>query len=239
MATKSSWQQVAGIQKKVSNKQKELHTIQSRWWIRLNANLVYSKMLHFCRWLARFWINVRRLAVCCCCEDNTSKRPVFEMWNMQEFGIQIEWTMTGQSRTTTSRRKELCTWNRVCVVKWSWREKPSCWTVRRPTNDNVKTNIQRNINTKRMKPSNDVTLGEHVNVRVVVGLLSLCSVSAVTLIPCTHRLAQDVRVFVSSHPCMKWASSDFLDLFITFIFPLSFLNNLKQFLLPFNFVEVQ
>ena len=37
--------------------------------------------------------------------------------NMQEFGIQIELTMTGQSRTTTSRRKELCTWNCVCVVK--------------------------------------------------------------------------------------------------------------------------
>ena len=34
---------------------------------------------------------------------------------MQEFGIQIEWTMTGQSRTTTSRRKELCTWYCVCV----------------------------------------------------------------------------------------------------------------------------
>ena len=33
-------------------------------------------------------------------------------------------------------------------------------------------------------------------------------------------------------------SSDFLDLFITFIFLLSFLINLKQFLLPFNFPEV-
>ena len=27
----------------------------------------------------------------------------------------------------------------------------------------------------------------------------------VTLIPCTHRTAQDVWVFVSSHPCMEWA----------------------------------
>ena len=34
-------------------------------------------------------------------------------------------------------------------------------------------------------------------------------------------------------------SSDFLDLFITFIFLLSFLINLKQFLLPFNFPEVK
>ena len=38
-------------------------------------------------------------------------------------------------------------------------------------------------------------------------LLSLCSVFAVTLISCTPRIAQDVRVFVSSHPCMKWAFS--------------------------------
>ena len=41
--------------------------------------------------------------------------------------------------------------------------------------------------------------------RVVVRLLSPCSVSVVTLIPCTHRMAQDVRVIVSSHPCMKGA----------------------------------
>ena len=40
--------------------------------------------------------------------------------------------MTGQSRTTTSIRKELCTWNCICVVKLSWRTKPSRWTVRRP-----------------------------------------------------------------------------------------------------------
>ena len=39
-----------------------------------------------------------------------------------------------------------------------------------------------------------------------VSLLSPCSVSAVIHTPCTHRMAQqDVRVFVSSHPCMKWA----------------------------------
>ena len=34
-------------------------------------------------------------------------------------------------------------------------------------------------------------------------------------------------------------SSDFLDLFITFTFLLSFLINLKQFLLPFNFTEIK
>ena len=55
------------------------------------------------------------------------------MRNVQEFGVQIEWTMTGHNRTTTSRRKELCIWCCVCVVKCSWRIKPSCWTLRRPT----------------------------------------------------------------------------------------------------------
>ena len=55
------------------------------------------------------------------------------MRNVQEFGIQIEWTMTGHNRTTTSRRKELCIWCCVCVVKCSCRIKPSCWTLRRPT----------------------------------------------------------------------------------------------------------
>ena len=48
------------------------------------------------------------------CKGNKHlKRHVFALRDMQEFGIQIELTMTGHSRTTTSRRKELCTW--CCV----------------------------------------------------------------------------------------------------------------------------
>ena len=106
------------------------------------------------------------------------------------------------------------------------------------TNDNVKTKI----NTKHMKTHNDVTFGEHVNVRVVVSLLRPCSGSAIRLTPCTHRIVQglkalDVPVFVSSHPCMKWAFP-LTSLIITFIF-FSFLINLKQFVLPFNFPEVK
>ena len=62
---------------------------------------------------------------------------------MQEFGIQIELTMTGHNRTTTSRRKELCTW--YCVLTY----KTFLLNVEASdTNDNVKTKIQRNINTK-------------------------------------------------------------------------------------------
>ena len=87
------------------------------------------------------------------------------MWKMQEFGIQIELTMTGQSRTTTSRRKELCTWNCVCVVKWSWRIKPSCWTVRRPTPMTTWNQDQHKAHETRQWRD---TLGEHVNVRVML-----------------------------------------------------------------------
>ena len=53
------------------------------------------------------------------CVKTTPQKTRFRDENMQEFGIQIEWTMTGHSRTTTSRRKELCTWCCVCVVKCS------------------------------------------------------------------------------------------------------------------------
>ena len=48
------------------------------------------------------------------------------------------------------------------------------------------------------------TLGEHVNVRVVVSLRSL-ALSHSFLAHIAWLKAQ-VRVFVSSHPCMKWAS---------------------------------
>ena len=53
-------------------------------------------------------------------------------------------------------------------------------------------------------------------------------------------MAQNVRVFclISSMHEVS-VSSDLLDLSITFIFPLSFLINLKQFLLPFYFPEVK
>ena len=40
---------------------------------------------------------------------------------------------------------------------------------------------------------------EHVSVRVVVIVFVVC-LAVVTLIPCTHRMDQDVRVFVSFHP---------------------------------------
>ena len=138
------------------------------------------------------------------------------MWNMQEFGIQHGLAMTGQSRSTTSRRKELCTWNCVRVVKLSWRTKSSCWTVRRPT---PMTTWKPRSTQSTWNPTMTWHTWWTRECARSVSLFSPCSVSVVTLMSCTHRMAQDVRVFVSSHPCIKWAF--FLTSFITFIFILS------------------
>ena len=52
------------------------------------------------------------------------------------------------------------------------------------------------------------TLGEHVNLRVVVTVFLVLVLFLLShSFSCTHRMAQDVREFVSSHPCMKWAFS--------------------------------
>ena len=70
-------------------------------------------------------------------------------------------------------------------------------------------------------------------------LVSSCCVCVVIFTHCTpHRVAQVVRVFVSSHPCVKWASLFDFELSIPSNFLLSLIsNNLKQFLLPFHFHE--
>ena len=129
------------------------------------------------------------------------------------------------------QKKRHCTWNCVCVVKLSWRAKSSCWTVRRPT---PMTTWKPRSTQSTWNPTMTWHTWWTRECARSVSLLSPCFVSAVTLVSCTHRMAQDVRVFVLSHPCMKWA---FLlaFFFITFIFLHSFLINLKQFLLPFNF----
>ena len=167
------------------------------------------------------------------CKETTSKDPFSGCETCKNLVLQFELTKTGESRTTTSRRKELCTWNCVCVVKWSWRLKPSRWTVRRPT---PMTTWKPRSTQSTWNPTMTWHTWWTRECARSFGLLSPCSVLAVTLIPCTHRLAQDVRVFVSSHPCMKWAFP-MTSSFITFIFLLWFLINLKQFLLPFNFTE--
>ena len=98
------------------------------------------------------------------------------------------------------------------------------------TNDNVKTKISRNINEAEH---------EHVNVRVVV------IVFVVPFLCChTHLLhtshdsrCPSVCLISSMHEVSVF--SDFLDFSISFIFLLSVLIILKQFLLPFKFTEVK
>ena len=91
----------------------------------------------------------------------------------------------------------------VCVVKWSWRIKPSCWTSRRPTP--MTTWKPRSTQSTWNPTMTWHTWWTRECARSCYSLLSTCSVCAVILIPCTHRTDQDVRVFVSSHPCMEWA----------------------------------
>ena len=165
------------------------------------------------------------------------------MWNMQEFGIQIESTMTGHSRTTTSTRKELCTWCYVCVVNWSWRIKPSCWTLRRPTP--MTTWKPRSRETTRSTTWNSTVTWTRERARCVAVFVVLVLCCHTHLLHTSHgSRCSSVCLFHSipwSSPCMHDVSvlSDFLDLFIIFTSLLSFLIILNQFLLPFNFTEVK
>ena len=106
------------------------------------------------------------------------------------------------------------TWNYVCVVK------PNDKTS--DTNDDVKTKT----NTKHMKRDT-----WQVNVHVVFLLVRVVVILTHGTPLC---VAQVVRVFVSSHPCMKWASLFDFELSIpsNFLF-FSFSHNLLQSLLHF------
>ena len=69
-------------------------------------------------------IRTRLTVLCGTCTSSpsvktTPQRTLFPDVKYAGIWEQIELTMTGQSRTTTSRRKELCTWNCVYVVKLS------------------------------------------------------------------------------------------------------------------------
>ena len=127
------------------------------------------------------------------------------MWNMQEFGIQYELTITGQSRSTTSRRKELCTWNCVCVVKLSWRTNHPAerWDVRhqwqRENQDQHKAH-----ETRQWRD----THGEHVNVRVVLVFLVL--VLFLLLHSCLAHIAWLKMFACWCHLIQAWGERSFL-----------------------------
>ena len=108
------------------------------------GNLQEYKLREFSECVQHYWklimehsgeiLNVRRLEyLFITAVKTTPQKTHFAMWNMQEFGIQIELTMTGHNWTATSRKTELCIWYCICMVKCSWWMKPYCWTLRRPT----------------------------------------------------------------------------------------------------------
>ena len=94
--------------------------------------------------------------------------------------------MTGHRRTTTSRRKELCTWCCVCVVKCSWPINSSCWTLRRATP----------MTTWKPRSRESTRSSERARSVAVFVVSSVLSHS-----PLAHRtMAQDVCVCASLHP---------------------------------------
>ena len=104
---------------------------------------------------------------------------------MQELWLQSKLTMTGQSRTTTSRRK--------LGIAYAWWNR----TVRRPT-------PMTTWKPRSTQCTWDSTL-DVMNTWMCAQCCKSFSVLGRHHSLHTHLVAQDVRVFVSSHPCMKWA----------------------------------
>ena len=108
------------------------------------------------------------------CKDNTSKDPFSRCEMCKNLGYRLSWRWQDKVGLQHPEEKELCTWNCVCVVKWSWCIKPSCWMVRRPTpmttwNQDPELHQHEAHETQQWR----VTLGEHVNMRVVLVFLVL------------------------------------------------------------------
>ena len=116
---------------------------------------------------------------------------------MQEFGMQIEWTMTRtKSDNNIQKKRTLHLVLRMRGEMQLTNETIPLDVETSDTNDNVKNQDPE----KHQREAQH----EHVNVRVVVVVFLVLVLSLLShSFPCTHRLAQDVRVFVSSHPCMK------------------------------------
>ena len=117
--------------------------------------------------------------------------------------------MTGHNQTTTSRRIELCTWYCVCVVKCSWRMKPSCWTLRRPTT--MTTWKPRSRETIRSTPWNSSVTWTRERARSVAVFAVLVLCCHTHLLHSSHGSRCSSVCLIPSHghryACMKWAFS--------------------------------
>ena len=125
--------------------------------------------------------------------------------------------MTGHNRTC------------VCVVKCSWQMKPSCWTLRRPTP--MTTWKPRSRETTRSTTWNPAMTWHTWRTRERARSVAVFSVSLAVVTHLLHTSHGLRRSSVLSHS-IPWSSpsmhevsvlSDFLNLFITFFFLLSFL----------------
>ena len=121
----------------------------------------------------------------------TPQKTRYRDEKVQEFGIQIEWMMTGHCRTPTSRRKELCTWCYACVVKCSWTGKTFLLHVE------ASDTIDKREKPRSREPTRSTTRTlEHAR-SVAVFVVSFVLLHS----SLAHRtLAQDVCVCVSFHP---------------------------------------
>ena len=132
------------------------------------------------------------------CKDHTSKDPFSRCAICKNLAYSLNWRW--QDKVGLQYQEEK---NFALGIAYAWWN----WTVRRPTP--MTTWQPRSRVTSTQSTWNPTTTWhtwwtrEHAR---SVSFLSSCSVWVVTLILCTHRVAQDVRVFVSFHPCMKWAS---------------------------------
>ena len=135
------------------------------------------------------------------CRENTSKDPFSRCEICKNLGYRLSWRWQDKVGLQHPEEKNFvlgiacACWNEVDVIK------PSCCTVRRPTPMTTWKPRSR-VTSTRSTWSPRMTWHTWWTREYArsVSLLSPCSVSSVTLIPCTHRMAQGVRVFVSSHP---------------------------------------
>ena len=122
----------------------------------------------------------------CWCKNNTSKDPFSRCAICKNYGYSLSWRW--QDKVGLQHQEE--------NLELRMRGETERWDVRhqwqRENQDQHKARETRHLMWWTRECARSL-------------LVSSCSVCVVILTPATHCVAQDVRVFVSSHPCTKWA----------------------------------
>ena len=189
--------------------------------INLNA-IAAMRTLLWVSWAWKEWSRYRHLASQESVRTNTSKRPVFAMWNMQDlWDTDLSWRW--QDQVGLQHQEE--------NLELRMRGETERWDVghqwQRENQDQHKAHETRHLTSECARSL----------------LVSSCCVCVVILTHCTpHRVAQGSRLKLStclSHLIHAWSESHLSTLsspFSNFLFSL-FSINLQLFLLPFNFHE--